>query len=78
MIAQAENARVVGWLRAGSSTPDPAHALALHWLGLTPILELGSTDTTGAGSLLAVPLVAAAIRLAQAAEAGQLTTSQRT
>jgi nicotinate-nucleotide--dimethylbenzimidazole phosphoribosyltransferase len=48
------------WWVAGSRSPEPAQALALDRLGLTPLLDLGLRLGEGTGALLAVPLLVAA------------------
>lgn len=62
LLAQSENARIVRWIRAGHLSPEPAHAIALDRLGLKPLLDLQVTLDEGAGGLLAVPLLRAAVR----------------
>lgn len=61
-------------LLAAHLSPEPAHALQLGSLGLTPILRLGMRLGEGTGALLAVPVVAAAVavltRMAGFADAG--------
>ena len=49
------------WWLAGHRSTEPAQALALTELGLTPILDLGLRLGEGTGALLAVPIVQAAI-----------------
>lgn len=49
------------WWVAGSRSPEPAQALALAALGLSPLLDLGLRLGEGTGALLAVPLLSAAI-----------------
>jgi nicotinate-nucleotide--dimethylbenzimidazole phosphoribosyltransferase len=54
---------------AGHLSPEPGHAIALDFLGLTPILDLRARLGEGSGAGLAVPiLVAAAETLASMAE----------
>ncbi|MFT3900374.1 MAG: nicotinate-nucleotide--dimethylbenzimidazole phosphoribosyltransferase [Gordonia sp. (in: high G+C Gram-positive bacteria)] len=48
------------WWLAGHVGADPAHAIALTRLGLTPLLDLGMAS---GGALAAVPLVAAATEI---------------
>jgi nicotinate-nucleotide--dimethylbenzimidazole phosphoribosyltransferase len=60
LLAQQASPRVVRWLAAGQLSAEPAHALALQRLGLTPILELGVQLEQGVGALLALPILRAA------------------
>jgi nicotinate-nucleotide--dimethylbenzimidazole phosphoribosyltransferase len=48
------------WWAAGHRSAEPAHAIALNELGLTPLLDLSLRLGEGTGALLAVPLVRAA------------------
>jgi nicotinate-nucleotide--dimethylbenzimidazole phosphoribosyltransferase len=47
---------------AGHTSAEPGHALALHALGLRPLLGLDLRLGEGTGALLALPLVAGAAR----------------
>ena len=49
---------------SGSSSPEPAYALALKELGLTPLLELDLRAGHPLGALAALPLVRLAAELA--------------
>ncbi|MEW5812699.1 MAG: nicotinate-nucleotide--dimethylbenzimidazole phosphoribosyltransferase [Actinomycetota bacterium] len=49
------------WWQAGHRSTEPAHALALAELGLTPILELGMRLGEGSGALVALPVLRAAV-----------------
>lgn len=51
------------WFAAGHRSPEPAQALALAALGLTPLLDLRMRLGEGSGALAAVPLVRAAAAL---------------
>lgn len=51
-----------GYLVAGHRSTEPAAAIALDRLGLTPLLDLQLRLGEGTGGLLAVPLVVAAAR----------------
>ncbi len=48
------------WWCAGHRSAEPAHAIALRELGLSPLLDLGLRLGEGTGALLAVPLLRAA------------------
>lgn len=65
---------VTGSLLAAHLSHEPAHALQLHALGLSPVLRLGMRLGEGTGALLAVPVVRAAVavltEMAGFAEAG--------
>lgn len=50
----------VEWWQAGHVSAEPAHALALHRLGLTPLLDLDMRLGEASGALVALPLVIAA------------------
>ena len=63
MVAAAAQPRLTRWWRAAQLTPEPAHALALGRLGLTPVLDLGVVAADGTGGLLALPLLRAAVQL---------------
>jgi nicotinate-nucleotide--dimethylbenzimidazole phosphoribosyltransferase len=62
------------WWQAGHVSVEPAHALALHKLGLTPLLDYRLRLGEGTGALVALPLLRAAQALladvATFAEAG--------
>jgi nicotinate-nucleotide--dimethylbenzimidazole phosphoribosyltransferase len=49
------------WWQAGHRSPEPAHALALTELNLTPIVDLGLRLGEGTGAALALPVVRAAV-----------------
>ncbi len=74
MVAVVINPAVKGYLIAGHRSAEPAHDLALGWLGLKPLLDLGMRLGEGTGAVLAMPLVetAAAVlqEMATFAEAG--------
>ncbi|HNP58654.1 MAG TPA: nicotinate-nucleotide--dimethylbenzimidazole phosphoribosyltransferase [Gordonia sp. (in: high G+C Gram-positive bacteria)] len=50
----------VDWWRAGHMSTEPAHAIALRRLGLTPLLELDMRLGEASGALAALPLVTVA------------------
>ena len=60
LVAQQLAPGAASWWVAGHRSPEPAHALALNRIGLTPLLDLGLRLGEGTGALLAVPLLAAA------------------
>ena len=64
VLAERSAPGVKGWLRAGSSSPEPAYALALKELGLTPLLGLDLRAGHPLGALAALPLVRLAAELA--------------
>lgn len=51
------------WMLAGHVSAEAGHRLALEWLGLEPILDLGLRLGEGTGALLALPIVRAAISM---------------
>jgi nicotinate-nucleotide--dimethylbenzimidazole phosphoribosyltransferase len=52
----------VGAMFAGHRSTEPGATVALHHLGLVPLLDLGLRLGEGTGALLALPIVAAAAR----------------
>jgi nicotinate-nucleotide--dimethylbenzimidazole phosphoribosyltransferase len=48
---------------AGHRSPEPGAAVALAHLGLTPLLDLGMRLGEGTGAVLALPVVAGAVRV---------------
>jgi nicotinate-nucleotide--dimethylbenzimidazole phosphoribosyltransferase len=78
LVAQRPNPRIVRWLQAAHLSVEPAHAIALDRLGLTPILDLGMRLGEGSGALVALPIVRAAIRtLAEMATFGEAAVATR-
>jgi nicotinate-nucleotide--dimethylbenzimidazole phosphoribosyltransferase len=53
----------VGAMVAGHRSVEPGASVALNALGLTPLVDLGLRLGEGTGALLAVPVVAAAVRV---------------
>jgi nicotinate-nucleotide--dimethylbenzimidazole phosphoribosyltransferase len=47
---------------AGHRSAEPGHALALEALGVNPLIDLELRLGEGSGAVLALPLVAAAVR----------------
>ena len=64
VLAERSAPGVKGWLRAGSSSPEPAQALAFKELGLSPLLDLNLSAGYPLGALAALPLVQLAAELA--------------
>ncbi|MGL4305396.1 MAG: nicotinate-nucleotide--dimethylbenzimidazole phosphoribosyltransferase [Mycobacteriaceae bacterium] len=62
------------WWQAGHRSTEPAHSLALTYLQLTPIVDLGMRLGEGTGALTALPIVQCAVatlgRMATFSEAG--------
>ncbi|MEV7231414.1 nicotinate-nucleotide--dimethylbenzimidazole phosphoribosyltransferase [Polymorphospora sp. NPDC051019] len=52
-----------GAMVAGHRSAEPGATVALRHLGLTPLLDLGMRLGEGSGAMLAVPVVAAAVRV---------------
>ncbi len=63
LLAARRDARVLGVLIAGHRSAEPAHALVLDALGLSPLLDLGMRLGEGSGAALALSLVEAACRV---------------
>lgn len=49
------------WWRAGHRSAEPAHSIALDYLGLAPILEGGMRLGEGSGALTALPVLLAGV-----------------
>ena len=64
VLAERSAPGVKCWLRAGSSSPEPAEALAYKELGLSPLLDLDLGAGYPLGALAALPLVQLAAELA--------------
>lgn len=64
VLAERTAPGVKGWLRAGTTTPEPAYALALKELSLSPLLDLNLSEGFPLGALAALPLVQLAAELA--------------
>jgi len=53
----------VGAMVAGHRSPEPGATVALAHLGLTPLVDLGLRLGEGTGAVLALPIVAGAVRV---------------
>lgn len=60
LVAHRVAFRSVDWWLAGHRSSEPAHALALERLSLSPVVDLGVTVSEGSGSLWVVPMLRAA------------------
>ena len=60
LLAHAIEPRVVDWLIAGHAGVEPGVRVALEYLGLEPVLDLGLRLGEGSGALAAVPTLRAA------------------
>jgi nicotinate-nucleotide--dimethylbenzimidazole phosphoribosyltransferase len=60
LVAHRIAPRAAGWWLAGHRSTEPAHAAALAWLSLEPVLDLGLRLGEGTGALLALPVLRAA------------------
>lgn len=63
VVAHALAPNVLGYLIAGHRSVEPAASVALHHLGLDPLVDLGLRLGEGTGGALAYPLVRAAARV---------------
>jgi nicotinate-nucleotide--dimethylbenzimidazole phosphoribosyltransferase len=74
LIAQQADPRVCDYLIASHRSVEIGHKVALDYLGLEPLMDLGLRLGEGTGALLALPLIEAAMRtfqnMATFAEAG--------
>ena len=61
LVAHRIDFRSRQWWIAGHRSTEPAHAIALDRLDLSPVLDLEITHEEGIGGLLAVPVVRSAI-----------------
>ena len=62
LVAQAIAPEVTVACVAGHRSAEPGHALALEALGINPLIDLELRLGEGSGAVLALPLVAAAVR----------------
>ena len=66
------------WWQAGHLSTEPAHAVALQRLQLTPILDLGMRLGEGSGAAVALPVLRAAVAtLASMATFGEANVSDK-
>lgn len=65
LIAEQMQPGVRHYLIAGHQSAEPGHTIALHHLGLTPLLNLDMRLGEGTGAVLAVPLIQAAMATLQ-------------
>ncbi len=65
LIAARIDANVVNYCVAGHVSAEQGHAIALQTLGLTPIHDLSMRLGEATGAVLALPVIAAAMRLLQ-------------
>lgn len=63
VLAQALSAHVVDYCVASHRSREPGHTIALHVLGLEPLLDLDLRLGEASGAALAIPLVEAAARM---------------
>jgi nicotinate-nucleotide--dimethylbenzimidazole phosphoribosyltransferase len=74
LAAVALEPRAVDWMLASHRSAELGHRVALEWLKLEPLLDLGMRLGEGTGAALTLPLVRAALALhaemATFAEAG--------
>jgi nicotinate-nucleotide--dimethylbenzimidazole phosphoribosyltransferase len=62
LVAQAIAPEVTVACVAGHRSAEPGHALALEALGVSPLIDLELRLGEGSGAVLALPLVASAVR----------------
>ncbi|MFD0317755.1 nicotinate-nucleotide--dimethylbenzimidazole phosphoribosyltransferase [Streptomyces flavalbus] len=62
LVAAALSPDAVAACVAGHRSVEPGHTVALHHLGLRPLVDLGLRLGEGTGALLALPLVQAGVR----------------
>lgn len=78
LLAVRLSPEVRGYLIAGHRSVEPGHGVALHALGLEPLLDLGLRLGEGSGAALAIPIVHAAARtLAEMATFEEAAVSRR-
>jgi nicotinate-nucleotide--dimethylbenzimidazole phosphoribosyltransferase len=74
LAAAAIEPEVVNWMLASHRSAEVGHSVALRWLKLEPLLDLGMRLGEGTGAALTVPIVRAALalhaRMATFGEAG--------
>ena len=62
LVAHAIAPNSAVWWRAAHRTAEPAQTIALRFLGLEPVLDLGIRAGEGAGALAVLPLLRAGVR----------------
>ena len=62
LVAHAIAPNAAAWWRAAHRTGEPAQTIALRFLGLEPVLDLGIRAGEGAGALAVLPLLRAGVR----------------
>jgi nicotinate-nucleotide--dimethylbenzimidazole phosphoribosyltransferase len=62
LVASAIAPAAPSWWLAAHRSAEPAHAIALAHLNLEPVLDLGIRAGEGAGALIVLPLLRAAVR----------------
>jgi nicotinate-nucleotide--dimethylbenzimidazole phosphoribosyltransferase len=62
LVAHAIAPDAAAWWRAAHRTAEPAQTIALRFLGLEPVLDLGIHAGEGAGALAVLPLLRAGVR----------------
>ncbi len=65
IIAAQLQPNVTQYLIAGHQSVEPGHQIALEWLGLEPLLDLGLCLGEGTGAVLTFPIIEAAMRTMQ-------------
>jgi nicotinate-nucleotide--dimethylbenzimidazole phosphoribosyltransferase len=69
----------VNWMLASHRSAEAGHSVALKWLKLEPLLDLGLRLGEGTGAVLTVPIVRAALALhARMATFGEAGVSEAT
>lgn len=63
LVAREVTPAAVQWWLATQASPEPAHTIALARLGLDPVLDLDLRHGEGTGSLVALGVLDAAVRL---------------
>lgn len=63
LLARELAPRAIRWWQASHRSADPAQAAALDRLRLEPLIDLGARLDGGAGSVMAIPVLRAAVRL---------------
>jgi nicotinate-nucleotide--dimethylbenzimidazole phosphoribosyltransferase len=64
LVAHEASPRAMRWWMVAQAMPDRGYRAALPRLGLSPIIDLGLSQSGGIGALVSLPLLRAAVRLA--------------